>query len=282
MLIAKAGSVTIGDGHPVLIAGPCVAESLELCKEVAAELQRICSVLSVQYIFKASFDKANRSGAGSERGLGIDEGLSILQKVGDEFDLPVTTDVHLPDQARTVAEVADMLQVPAFLCRQTDLLDACAKAGKCVNVKKGQFLAPQDTGNIVEKLKVAGAKGIVLTERGTSFGYNNLVVDMAGLPVMRSFGVPVCFDATHSAQRPGAGGNKSGGNRDAIPSLAAAAAAVGIDALFMEVHPDPESALSDAATQWPLQEFEALLRHTMKIWKVSNEAANAAGSSFCK
>jgi 2-dehydro-3-deoxyphosphooctonate aldolase (KDO 8-P synthase) len=255
---------------------------LELCRQVAEELTRICSVLSVQYVFKASFDKANRSGAGSERGLGIDEGLSILSRIGKEFSVPVTTDVHLPDQARPVAEIADILQVPAFLSRQTDLLDACAETGKCVNVKKGQFLAPHDTGNIVEKLKLAGASGIVLTERGTSFGYNNLVVDMAGLPVMRSFGVPVCFDATHSAQRPGAGGNKSGGNREAIPSLAAAAAAVGIDALFMEMHPDPEHALSDAATQWPLERAESLLRHTMRIWKVAAEAANATGASFSR
>lgn len=282
MLVGRAGTVSIGDGHPVLIAGPCVAESLELCRQVAEELTRICSVLSVQYVFKASFDKANRSGAGSERGLGIDEGMSILAKIGAEFEVPVTTDVHLPDQAAMVAEVADILQVPAFLCRQTDLLDACAETGKCVNVKKGQFLAPHDTGNIVEKLKLAGANGIVLTERGTSFGYNNLVVDMAGLPVMRSFGVPVCFDATHSAQRPGAGGNKSGGNREAIPSLAAAAAAVGIDALFMEMHPDPENAMSDAATQWPLDKAESLLRHTMRIWKVSSEAASASGASFSK
>lgn len=279
MLVAKVGSVTIGDGHPVLIAGPCVAESLDLCRDVAEELKRVCSLLSVQYVFKASFDKANRSGAGSERGLGIDEGLSILSKIRSEFDVPVTTDVHLPDQARIVAEVADILQVPAFLCRQTDLLVACAETGKCVNVKKGQFLAPHDTGNIVEKLKLARAKGIVLTERGTSFGYNNLIVDMAGLPVMRSFGVPVCFDATHSAQRPGAAGNKSGGNRDAIPSLAAAAAAVGIDALFMEMHPDPDNAVSDAATQWPLDRAEAMLRRTMRIWKVAGESVNTAGAS---
>lgn len=279
MQVAKAGSVTIGDGHPVLIAGPCVAESLDLCRHVAEEMRRICSVLSIQYIFKASFDKANRSGAGSERGIGLDAGLELLNKISVEFGVPVTTDVHLPDQAKPVAEVVHLLQVPAFLCRQTDLLDACAGTGRSVNVKKGQFLSPHDTGNIVEKLKLANAAGIVLTERGTSFGYNNLVVDMAGLPVMRSFGVPVCFDATHSAQRPGAGGNKSGGNREAIPHLAAAAAAVGIDALFMEVHPDPEHALSDAATQWPLARAEELVRHTMKIWKVASEAANVARAS---
>jgi 2-dehydro-3-deoxyphosphooctonate aldolase (KDO 8-P synthase) len=273
------GKVTIGDGHPVLIAGPCMAESLDLCRQVAAEMTRICSVLSVQYVFKASFDKANRSGAGSDRGIGIDAGLDVLRKIKDEFDVPVTTDVHLPDQAATVSQMADLLQVPAFLCRQTDLLDACAETGKAVNVKKGQFLAPHDMGNIVEKLEAAGASGIVLTERGTTFGYNNLVVDMPGLAVMRSFGVPVCFDATHSAQRPGAGGNKSGGNREAIPSLASAAAAVGIDALFMEVHPDPERALSDAATQWPLGETEALVRKVMKIWKVATEAGTTAQAS---
>ena len=271
MTPAKVGGVTIGDGHPVLIAGPCMAESLDLCREVAEGLIGICSVLSVQYIFKASFDKANRSGAGSDRGMGIELGLEVLAKIKDEFGVPVTTDVHLPGQAASVASVADLLQVPAFLCRQTDLLDACAETGKAVNVKKGQFLAPHDTKNIVDKLQSVGASGIVLTERGASFGYNNLVVDMPGLAVMRGFGVPVCMDATHSAQRPGAGGNKSGGNREAVPHLAAAAAAVGIDALFLEVHPDPENALSDAATQWPLAEAEALLRRTMRIWKAAAE-----------
>src|SRR5688500_10502662 len=172
-----------------------MAESLDLCREVAEGLLSICSVLSVQYIFKASFDKANRSGAGSDRGMGIDLGLEVLAKIRDEFKVPVTTDVHLPDQAAQVASVADLLQVPAFRCRQTDLLEACAETGKAVNVKKGQCLAPHDTGNIVDKLRAANASGIVLTERGTSFGYNNLVVDMPGLAVMRDFGVPVCMDA---------------------------------------------------------------------------------------
>ena len=271
MQVAEVGGVSIGDGHPVLIAGPCMAESLDLCREVAEKLASICSVLSVQYIFKASFDKANRSGAGSDRGMGIDLGLEVLAKVRAEFNVPVTTDVHLPDQAEKVATVADLLQVPAFLCRQTDLLEACAATGKSVNVKKGQFLAPHDCGNIVDKLRSANARGVVLTERGSTFGYNNLVVDMPGLAVMRSYGVPVCMDATHSAQRPGAGGNKSGGNREAVPYLAAAAAAVGIDALFLEVHPDPDHALSDAATQWPLSQAEALLRRTMRIWKAAAE-----------
>lgn len=273
----KAGSVTIGDGHPVLIAGPCLAESYELCREVAEKLKAICSTLSVQYIFKASFDKANRSGAGSPRGYGMEAGLNILQRIRREFQIPVTTDLHLPEQAEQVASVVDLLQIPAFLCRQTDLLEECARTAKPVNVKKGQFLAPWDTRNIVEKLTAAGAAGVMLTERGTSFGYNNLIVDMAGLPIMRSFGAPVCFDATHSAQRPGAGGNVSGGARESIPYLACAAAAVGIDALFMEIHSNPAEAASDAATQWPLSDAEALLRRVMRIWKASAVDASAAG-----
>lgn len=264
----SVGGVRVGDGHPVLIAGPCLAESYDLCRQVAEEMLRICSVLSVQYIFKASFDKANRSGADSPRGYGIDAGLNVLQRIRREFKVPVTTDVHLPDQASIVGEVVDLLQVPAFLCRQTDLLDACSETRKPVNVKKGQFLAPWDTKNIVDKLN--RANGIMLTERGTTFGYNNLVVDMAGLPIMRSYGVPVCFDATHSAQRPGAGGNVTGGARESIPCLASAAAAVGIDALFMEVHPDPAHAQSDAATQWPLSDTEPLLRRVLRIWRAQS------------
>lgn len=259
--------VRIGGGHPAIIAGPCLAESWDVCAAVAERMKSLCAVLSVQYIFKASFDKANRSSISTPRGEGMGAGLELLARVKREFGVPVTTDVHLPDQAAPVSEVADLLQVPAFLCRQTDLLVACAETGKPVNVKKGQFLAPEDAKNIVEKLESAGASGIVLTERGTTFGYHALVVDMAGLPVLRSFGWPICFDATHSAQRPGAAGTQSGGNRDAIPSLARAAAAVGIDALFMEVHPAPENALSDSATQWRLSEAELLLRDVLRVWK---------------
>jgi 2-dehydro-3-deoxyphosphooctonate aldolase (KDO 8-P synthase) len=261
--------VVIGGEHPVLIAGPCLAESWDVCARVAETLKRLCATLSVQYVFKASFDKANRSSLKTPRGAGMEEGLRLLQRIQGEFDLPITTDVHLPDQAAPVAEVVDLLQVPAFLCRQTDLLLACASTGRPVNVKKGQFLAPEDTKNIVEKLEAANASGIVLTERGTTFGYHTLVVDMAGLPVMRSFGWPVCFDATHSAQRPGGAGHQSGGNRDAIPVLARAAVAAGIDALFMEIHPDPPSALSDSATQWPLDQAEPLLRRLLRIWKAA-------------
>lgn len=242
-----------------------MAESLDLCIEVGESVQRIASELGINYIFKASFDKANRTSIGTTRGFGMDEGLEIISTVGRKLGVPTTTDVHLPDQAASVAEQIDLLQVPAFLCRQTDLLEACAATGKPVNVKKGQFLAPQDTKNIVEKLKSFEANGIMLTERGTTFGYNMLVVDMPGLEIMRGFGVPVCFDATHSAQRPGAAGSSSGGNRDQIPALARAAVAVGVDAIFMEIHPDPEKALSDAATQWPLAKARELLKSLVRI-----------------
>jgi 2-dehydro-3-deoxyphosphooctonate aldolase (KDO 8-P synthase) len=261
----RAGSVTIGDGGLTIIAGPCLAESEDVCMRVAERVQNICDRLGFPYIFKASYDKANRTSAGTTRGAGVDAGLELIRRVAERCALPTTTDVHLPDQAALAAEVVDLLQVPAFLCRQSDLLEACADTGKAVNVKKGQFLAPWDTRNIVEKLQSFGAKGIMLTERGNSFGYNALVVDMPGLETMRSFGVPVCFDATHSAQRPGAGGTSSGGNRDAIPALTRAAVAVGIDALFLEIHPDPQNALSDAATQWPLDRAEELLQQVKRL-----------------
>jgi len=259
--------VTIGDGNLAIIAGPCLAESLDLCLQTGTRLKEICAKLNLPYIFKASFDKANRTSGSSVRGFGEARGLEILHSVREKLSVPVTTDIHLPDQACSVAEVVDLLQIPAFLCRQSDLLEAAAKTGKPVNVKKGQFLAPWDAKNIVEKLKSFGANGIMLTERGTSFGYNALVVDMPGLETMRSFGVPVCFDATHSAERPGGTGTASGGNREIIPALARAAVAVGIDALFLEVHPDPEKALSDAATQWPLDKAEELLVSVKQIYE---------------
>lgn len=265
MTPVRVGHLTIGGGSLTIIAGPCLAESLDLCRQVAEQAASACQDLGLGYIFKASFDKANRTSAGTTRGAGLEEGLRILQTIKTEFGLPVTTDIHLPEQAVPVAEVADILQIPAFLCRQSDILEAAAKTSKPVNVKKGQFLAPWDAKNIVEKLLSFGAQGIILTERGTSFGYNNLVVDMPGLETMRSFGVPVCMDATHSAQRPGGAGTSSGGNRAAVPALARAAAAVGIDALFVETHPDPENALSDAATQWPLDRFALLLRSVQNV-----------------
>ncbi len=255
----QAGSVTVGDGSLTVIAGPCLAESESLCMDVAARVKEICEKLGLPYIFKASFDKANRTSMDSERGQGITAGLNILQRVKDELNLPVTTDIHLPEQAAVVAEVADILQIPAFLCRQTDLLQAAAETGKPVNVKKGQFLAPHDTKNIVEKLEALNAAGIMLTERGTTFGYNTLIVDMPGLETMRSYGHPVCFDATHSAQRPGGAGTATGGVRESIPAMIRAACAVGIDALFLEIHPDPDNAMSDKATQWPLDRAEEIL-----------------------
>lgn len=265
VICARVANITIGGPKLVLIAGPCLAESLELCLQVAEEMQTICARLAIPYIFKASFDKANRTSTSSARGGGLEEGLGILAKVKDRLNLPTTTDIHLPEQAQCAAQVVDLLQIPAFLCRQTDLLEAAAATGKPVNVKKGQFLAPWDTKNIVEKLQASHASGIVLTERGSSFGYNTLIVDFPGLETMRSFGVPVCFDATHSAQRPGGQGTSTGGNREPIPAMARAAVAVGVDALFMEVHPDPARALSDAATQWPLGRAEELLREVLAI-----------------
>ncbi len=257
--------ITIGTGQLTIIAGPCMAESLEMCRQVAGTMQEVCSELGLNYIFKASFDKANRTSAGSVRGNGIEEGLDILTKIKQEFNLPTTTDIHLPQHAQLAAKTVDLLQIPAFLCRQSDLLEAAAETGKPVNIKKGQFLAPHDTKNIVAKMNSFGAAGTMLCERGTSFGYNALIVDMPGLEVMRSFGVPVCFDATHSAQRPGAGGTTTDGVRDSIPAMCRAAVAVGIDALFLEVHPDPAKALSDAATQWPLDKAKELLTQILKI-----------------
>lgn len=242
-----------------------MAESESLCLEVCEALCEITASLGIDYVFKASFDKANRTSGNAPRGPGMDTGLDMIRRVADRFGVPCTTDVHESIQAENVAAAVDLLQIPAFLCRQTDLLEACAATGKPVNVKKGQFLAPWDTQNIVEKLRGFGAAGIMLTERGTTFGYNTLVVDMPGLAQMRSYGVPVCFDGTHSAQRPGAAGGASGGNRDAIPSLVRAAVAVGIDALFLEVHPDPERALSDSATQWPLSRARELLESVKRI-----------------
>jgi 2-dehydro-3-deoxyphosphooctonate aldolase (KDO 8-P synthase) len=268
--VVDVGGVPVGGTRLALIAGPCAAESLDLCREVAGTVAEVARRLDVPYIFKSSFDKANRTSGDSARGPGLDEGLSILRAVREEFSVPVTTDVHEPAQCAVVAEVADLLQIPAFLCRQTDLLAAAAATGKPVNVKKGQFLAPWDCRNIIEKLH--GATSVVLTERGTSFGYNSLVVDMGGLPVMRALGVPVVFDATHSAQRPGAAGTASGGDREAIPFLARAAVAAGVDGVFMEVHPRPEEAISDPATQWPLAHIEPLLRLLVRIHETVREA----------
>lgn len=254
-----------GNGRFVLFAGPCVVESEKITLETAEVLKRICERLEIPLVFKSSFDKANRSSAFSPRGMGIERGLNVLQRVKSEFDLPIVTDVHEAWQCAEVADVADVLQIPAFLCRQTDLLMAAARTGRVVNVKKGQFLAPWEMKNVLEKMHEAGNDNVLLCERGTTFGYNNLVVDMAGIAEMRSLGAPVLFDATHSVQKPCAQGTCSGGNRAAVPCLVRAAMAVGVDGLFAEVHPCPEKALSDAATQLPLSAVEELLTQAIEI-----------------
>ncbi len=257
-------NIVIGEEKPLLIAGPCVIESLELCREVASTMKFISEKLGYSYIFKASFDKANRTAGGSFRGDGIEEGLKILQQIKDEFNVAVLTDIHLPEQAAIAAGVVDMLQIPAFLCRQTDLLLAAGRTGVAVNVKKGQFMAPEDMAYAVEKVVSTGNNNVTLTERGASFGYHNLVVDMRSLPIMRQY-APVIFDVTHSVQMPGGAGGKSGGKREFAPYLAKAAAAVGVDGFFIETHPNPEVALSDGPNMIPLSEMETLLAKLLAI-----------------
>lgn len=265
-MIEITNNVKFGDNSRfALLAGPCAIESESMTLDVAAELKDICSRLNIPFIFKSSFDKANRTSVSSPRGIGIERGLQILQRVKNELNLPIVTDVHESWQCPIVAEVADILQIPAFLCRQTDLLIAAAETGRAINVKKGQFLAPWDMQNVVEKLRSTGNQRIMVCERGTSFGYNNLVVDMTGLVEMRQFGVPVVFDATHSVQKPGGQGGITGGNRDMVPHLMRAALAVGVDAIFAEVHPDPDKAFSDAANQIRLSNIENILRQSIQI-----------------
>lgn len=251
----------VGGGGPlVLIAGPCVIETEEGLHRIAAALQAICASAGVPLIFKASFDKANRTSLQSYRGPGLHDGLEMLGRVKERFGLPITTDVHAPEQASAVAKVADLLQVPALLCRQTDLLVACGATGKPVNLKKGQFMAPWDLKHAIGKVGATGSKaGVMVTERGMTFGYGDLVSDMRSLVELRKLGVPVCYDATHSVQKPSARGDHSGGSREYIAPLARAATAVGIDCLFAEVHTDPSQALSDAETQLPLVELPGLL-----------------------
>ena len=251
------GTAEAGGPRLLVIAGPCVVESAEICLEVATRLQALCAERGLPYVFKASYQKANRSGARSFAGLGMDRALAVLDHVKRETGVPVLTDVHEVAEVAAAAEVADVLQIPAFLCRQTALLQAAARTGRAVNVKKGQFLPPGDMQNAVEKLRLAGGERILLTERGTSFGYGDLVVDMRGLVVMRELGWPVIFDATHSLQRPG--GTETGGDRRFAFPLMRAAVACGVDGLFFECHPDPAHARSDAATQLPLDQAEAFL-----------------------
>jgi 2-dehydro-3-deoxyphosphooctonate aldolase (KDO 8-P synthase) len=260
-----ADDVEFGGGGFGLIAGPCVIESREHCLRVAREVAAIASDLRVPFVFKASFDKANRTSIESFRGPGMDEGLEVLREVREAIGVPVLTDVHAVAQVGPVSEVVDVLQIPAFLSRQTDLLVAAAQSGRPVNVKKGQFLAPADMRHVVGKLVGAGAAGILLTERGTSFGYNDLVVDFKGLCRLADFGHPVVFDVTHSLQLPGAGEGETAGERRFAEPLALAAAAVGVDVLFIEVHDDPPAALSDAATQLPLDKLRGLLEDTLRV-----------------
>ena len=271
----KVGNFTIGDGQPLaVIAGPCVIESYELCYRVASAAKEICRDLGLPYIFKASFDKANRTSGKSFRGFGISEGLEILARIKSELNVSILTDVHESSQCAPAAEVADILQIPAFLSRQTDLLLAAAATGKTINVKKGQFLAPWDMKNVLDKMHEAGNYNLTLCERGASFGYNTLVVDMRSLPIMRAFGAPVIFDGTHSVQQPGGQGTTSGGQREFIPCLVRAACATGsVDGLFIETHPEPAKALSDAATMLPLDQLATLLKQASEIHVLCRGAA---------
>lgn len=250
-----------------LIAGPCAIESEEMAMDIAEKMKAITDKLCIDYTFKGSFDKANRTSIHSKRGLGIDEGLRILQKVKDTYNIPVATDIHESWQAEPVGKVVDIVQIPAFLCRQTDLLVAAAKTGKCINIKKAQFLAPWDMKNCLQKVVESGNSNVMLCERGTSFGYNTLVVDMTGLIEMKKFGYPVIFDATHSVQKPGGKGDATGGNREYVEYLAKAAIAVGVDGLFMETHQNPDEAWSDGPNMVKLDDMEKLLTKLVKVYE---------------
>lgn len=256
----------IGGKNPFfLIAGPCVIESKELLAKVCEKIKKITDDLGILYIFKSSFDKANRTSLNSKRGPGLEEGLKLLEWVKKEFNVLVLTDVHETNQVQAVSEVVDILQIPAFLCRQTDLVVECAKTKKWINVKKGQFLAPWDVKSIIEKVYATGNKNLLITERGVSFGYNNLIFDPRSIPIMHSFDIPVVFDGTHSTQLPGGMGNQSGGNRELAPYLMKAAVSIGVEGIFMEVHPEPEKAWSDSATQYWLDKTPELLKHLYEL-----------------
>ncbi len=263
--------ITVGTDQPLLlIGGPCALESEDLARKVAGKMAEVCDKLGISYVFKASFDKANRTSLSSYRGPGLEEGLETLAKIRKELNVPVISDIHDISQVEAAAEVLDIIQIPAFLCRQTDLLVAAAETGKPVNVKKGQFVSPWDMKNAVDKLRGAGGTKTMLVERGACFGYNNLVVDMRSLPVMRSLGCPVIFDATHSVQLPGGAGGASSGQREFIAPLTRAAVAAGIDGLFMEIHPDPDKALCDGPNSIPLDEVEVLLTRLVRIREAAN------------
>ena len=257
-------NIVIGGEKTTLIAGPCSIEGWEMCDEVASEMKRICDKLEINYIFKGSFDKANRSNLNAGRAVGIEKGMQILSDIKEKYSIPVTTDVHETYQCAEVAKVCDILQIPAYLCRQTDLILAAARTGKAVNVKKGQFMAPWNMDNVIEKLESCSNSRIILCERGTSFGYNRLVVDMQGLPIMRAMGYPVFLDATHAVQTPGSGKEFTAGNRDFVPMLIKAGYAVGVDGIFAEVHPDPDHAISDGPSQLKLSMVEKIFSDAKK------------------
>lgn len=271
MLVSINKEINIGPGQPLaLIGGPCVIESPEVVRRTVSGLREITSRLGIPYIFKASFDKANRTSLASFRGPGLEDGLELLSQIRQEFGVPVISDIHEPSQAAAAGEVLDIIQIPAFLCRQTDLLVAAAATGKPISIKKGQFLSPWDMQNAVDKVRGSGNEQIMLTERGIMYGYNNLVVDMRSLPVMRGLGCPVIYDATHSVQLPGGAGGSSGGQREFIPPLTRAAVAAGIDGLFMEIHPQPDQALCDGPNSMPLAEVEGLLITLQRLHEVVN------------
>lgn len=258
-------SITVGNSEIFLIAGPCVIESEDLVMEVAGKMKEITEKLGIKYVFKASFDKANRTSINSFRGPGLEKGLEILSRVKSKYNLPIATDIHEPWQCEEASKVIDILQIPAFLCRQTDLLIAAAETGKAVNIKKGQFLAPWDMKNVIKKFEEVGNPNIMLCERGTTFGYNNLVVDMRALLEMRKLGYPIVFDATHSVQIPGGQGETTGGNREYVYPLMRSAAAIGIDGIFAEVHPDPDNAMSDGPNMLRLDKIEEVLKSVKKF-----------------
>jgi len=268
---ATIGNYTVGGGRPLLIVGPCVIESADLTLAIAESILKTPSASRFDIVFKASYRKDNRSSGKSDTGPGIDEGLSVLARVKQESGLPVLSDIHHPEEAAAAAEVLDVLQIPAFLCRQTSLLVAAARTGRPVNVKKGQFMAPQDMRNVADKLRGSGAKNILITERGTTFGYHNLVVDFRGFAHMRDAGAPVIFDVTHSLQKPGAQGTASGGEPELAAEMARAGAAFGVDGFFIETHPDPKNAKSDAASMLPLSELESLLNGVARVWELTKE-----------
>ncbi|MBO6181136.1 3-deoxy-8-phosphooctulonate synthase [bacterium] len=264
----KLRDFEIGGDKLTILAGPCAIESQEILDETAQGLKEITKDLDINFVFKSSFDKANRSSLASFRGPGMEKGLKMLQQVKEKYDLPIVTDIHEPSQAIEVAKVADIIQIPAFLCRQTDLLVSAGKTNKIINIKKGQFLAPEQMKSLIKKVEDAGNKNIMVTDRGTTFGYNNLVVDFRGIPIMKEFGYPVVFDATHSVQLPGANGTSSGGDRRFVPTLAKSAMASGADVLFFEIHPEPDKALCDGANMVALKDAKELFDICNKIFKL--------------